>query len=233
MRVVVGLGNPGSRYQSTRHNIGFDVVAELARRTLADGPKRKFDADVYDAGGGWGDKLLLIAPQTYMNLSGRSVRGLLDFYKLSPLDLLIVCDDINLPLGRLRIRKSGSAGGQKGLADIIRQVGTEEVPRMRLGVGAPPGPVDAADWVLGKFTADESGEVDRLVKAAADAVESWVRSGLDAAMNRHNIADDSSAPKQKNAGQKKKAKEPETKSTGTGGGSESGRPGLVDPGGGQ
>ena len=223
MRVVVGLGNPGSRYQSTRHNIGFDVVAELARRTSADGPKRKFDADVFDAGGGWGDKLLLVTPQTYMNLSGRSVRGLLDFYKLSPLDLLVVCDDINLPLGRLRIRKSGSAGGQKGLADIIRQAGTEDVPRMRLGVGAPPGPVDAADWVLGKFTADESGEVGRLVTAAADAVETWVRSGLEAAMNRHNIADAPPAAK--------KRKEPRVKSTGSAGGSASGQTESSNPGG--
>jgi PTH1 family peptidyl-tRNA hydrolase len=197
MRVVVGLGNPGSRYQSTRHNIGFDVVFELVRRTLADGPKRKFDADVYDAGGVWGDRLVLVAPQTYMNLSGRSARGLIDFYKLSPQDLMVICDDINLPLGRLRIRKSGSAGGQKGLADIVRQAGTEEVPRMRLGVGAPPGPIDAADWVLGKFTADEAVDVGGLVKAAADAVETWVKSGLDAAMNRHNVAEEGKAAKPK------------------------------------
>lgn len=208
MRVVVGLGNPGSRYQSTRHNVGFDVVTELVRRTLAEGPKRKFEAEVYDAGGVWGDRLLLVAPQTYMNLSGRTARGLIDFYKLSPLDLMVVCDDINLPLGRLRIRKSGSAGGQKGLADILRQAGTEELPRLRLGVGAPPGPIDAADWVLGKFTSDECGDVGNLIKSAADAVETWVKSGLDAAMNRHNVGEEGKGSRSKKSGDHQMGKSP-------------------------
>ncbi len=186
MRVVVGLGNPGPRYRETRHNVGFDVVALLARRTMAEGPKKKFDAELFDCGGAWGDKLLLVAPQTYMNLSGKSVRGVLDFYKLSPQDLLVVCDDINLPLGKLRIRQQGSAGGQKGLADILRQAGTESVPRLRMGVGAPPGPIDAADWVLGKFTSAEQMDVERMTAIAADAVEVWVREGLASAMNRFN-----------------------------------------------
>jgi peptidyl-tRNA hydrolase, PTH1 family len=230
MRVVVGLGNPGPRYRETRHNVGFDVVALLARRTMAEGPKKKFDAELFDCGGAWGDKLLLVAPQTYMNLSGKSVRGVLDFYKLSPQDLLVVCDDINLPLGKLRIRQQGTAGGQKGLADILRQAGTESVPRLRMGVGAPPGPMDAADWVLGKFTSAEQMDVERMTAIAADAVEVWVREGLASAMNRFNT--DGESGDRRTAGPSSKgvaSKAAATKSVGPKGDKTAGRD-VIGPG---
>ena len=185
MKVVVGLGNPGLKYAGSRHNVGFEVVAELARRHGASKPKLKYEAELAEAALG-SEKVLLVAPQTYMNLSGRSVQPLVDFYQLPLDDLLVVCDDFNLDLGRLRLRPGGSAGGQKGLADIILRLGTEEFPRLRIGIGRPPGRMDSADYVLGRFRKDERQEIEHAVLAAADGVEIWTRDGLAAAMNRVN-----------------------------------------------
>jgi peptidyl-tRNA hydrolase, PTH1 family len=187
MKVIVGLGNPGKKYDGTRHNVGFEVVRELTRRSGAEFPRLKFDALVSECAAWHGERVVLVAPQTFMNLSGRSVRAVRDFYKLDLSDILIVCDDVNLSVGQLRLRKGGSAGGQKGLADIVRQLGSEEVPRLRLGVGSRPDHMDLADYVLGRFGGSEQKVVDEAVCLAADASETWLKSGLDVAMNRFNV----------------------------------------------
>ncbi len=186
MKVAVGLGNPGKKYAGTRHNVGFEVLAELARRHGGAKPKARFEAEISEVLLA-GDKLLLVAPQTYMNASGRSVRQLVDFYQLAPADLLVVCDDINLPAGKLRIRRSGSAGGQKGLENVILHLGTQDVPRLRIGIGLPPSGRDSADYVLERFHKSERETIDAAILAAADGVEVWMAEGIDRAMNRFNI----------------------------------------------
>jgi PTH1 family peptidyl-tRNA hydrolase len=185
MKAIVGLGNPGARYRRTRHNVGFDVLEELGRRFLAPAPRSQFEAEIRDLRDG-DERVLLVAPQTYMNESGRSVRKLVDFYQLAPPDLLVVCDDLNLDCGRLRLRTDGSAGGQKGLQDIIRHLGTDVVPRLRIGIGRPPGRMDAADYVLSRFSEAEAKEIEIAVKEAADACRSWWQDGAPATMNRIN-----------------------------------------------
>lgn len=187
MRVVVGLGNPGKRYESTRHNVGFDVVRDLAKRWQTTGERVQNEAVVVDGNFG-GERVLLVQPQTFMNLSGRSVAGLCAFYKVSPEQVLVVCDDLNLPLGRLRIRVGGSAGGQKGLDNILLLLGTQEVPRLRVGIGSPPGRMDAAAFVLQRFDDNESQRMQDAVGSAGAAVECWITDGIATAMNRFNAA---------------------------------------------
>ncbi len=185
MKLVVGLGNPGRKYEGTRHNIGFEVVFALARKLATGRPKTEFQAEVVEASTG-SERLLLVCPQTFMNLSGASVLRARDFYKLENHDLLIVCDDFNLPLGKLRIRQSGSAGGQKGLQDIIRCLGTEDFPRLRIGIGEPPEQWEGRDFVLSKFTKEEQTEAQISVVRAAEAVECWATAGIAACMNQFN-----------------------------------------------
>ena len=185
MKLVVGLGNPGKQYVGTRHNIGFEVLAELAKRFSAPLNRQKFEA-LYSEIQGQSEKVLLVAPQTYMNLSGTSVQKFCSFYNIAPADVLVTCDDINLPLGKLRIRQSGSAGGQKGLQNILQQLGTQDVPRLRMGVDLPPEGRDAKDWVLGTFSKSDQSLVETSVFNAAQAAEIWWTQGLSAAMNRFN-----------------------------------------------
>ena len=185
MKLIVGLGNPGSKYRETRHNIGFDVIAELARRHLNDRPKAKFDAEVAEVAIA-NCKCLLISPLTYMNLSGKSVLAAQSFFKTEADDLLVICDDLNLDVGRIRIRARGSAGGQNGIKDIIQRLGTSDFSRLRVGVGRPPPRWDAADYVLGKFSEDDRPVIDVAIKDAADAVETWIKSGVQTAMNQFN-----------------------------------------------
>lgn len=185
MKLIVGLGNPGRKYEGTRHNIGFAVVDELARRCGSATFKKSFQGELADARLG-DERLLLLKPHTFMNLSGSSAVEARDFYKLTNDQLLTVCDDLNLPVGKLRIRASGSAGGQKGLADIIRKAGGENVPRLRIGIGQPPDRMDAADFVLAKFGKAEKSEMDLAVALASDSVEMWAREGIAACMNRYN-----------------------------------------------
>lgn len=185
MKLVVGLGNPGRKYEGTRHNIGFDVVAELVRRHGQGGAKDAFFGKIDDIGLGQ-QRVLLLRPQTFMNLSGKSVLAVRDFYKLTEDDLLIVTDDFNLPLGKLRIRAGGSAGGHNGLEDVIRVVGHQEIARLRIGVGMPPGPVPVIDYVLGKFTSAEKPEIELAIVRGADAVETWVAQGTAVCMNQFN-----------------------------------------------
>lgn len=185
MKLVVGLGNPGPRYEGTRHNVGFDVLRVLCARHAAPAPRLKFDAALAETVIG-GERVLLAAPQTYMNLSGNAVQQVLGFYKLDPRDLLVVSDDLNLPCGQLRLRAQGTAGGQKGLQNIIDRLGTNQFARLRIGIDRPPAGRDATDYVLQKFTRAERERMDPAIDAAADGVERWVREGVDAAMNAIN-----------------------------------------------
>jgi len=183
--LVVGLGNPGRRYERTRHNLGYAVVAELARRIDVGSPKAKFHGEVAE-GSIEGEKVLLLSPVTYMNRSGMCVQAARGFYGLTDEQLLVVCDDLNLPVAKLRVRARGSSGGQKGLEDIIRVLQTEEFPRLRIGIGQPPASWDAADFVLARFTQEELPQIEQAVVKAADAVALWVREGLGACMDRYN-----------------------------------------------
>jgi peptidyl-tRNA hydrolase, PTH1 family len=185
MKLVVGLGNPGRRYEGTRHNVGYRILAALARRFGVGSPRAKFHGEAVEADLG-GQKCLLLSPTTFMNLSGTSVQEAVGFYKLPSEDLLVLCDDLNLPVGKLRFRLRGSSGGQKGLDDIIRKLGTEEFSRLRLGIGAAPEGWDWADYVLSKFTADELPEIEQAVCAAVDAVAVWAREGTEFCMNQYN-----------------------------------------------
>lgn len=201
MKVVVGLGNPGKKYENTRHNVGFEVLAELASRFGADRPQIRFEAEICEIRVR-DNKVLLVAPQTFMNLSGRAVGKLCDFYKLEPDAFAVICDDMNLPGGQLRWRAKGSAGGQKGLLDISRHLGTQEIARLRVGIGRPPGRQDPADYVLGRFGKSEREEMDIAVKEAADSVELWVAEGTVATMNRFNQKPKKPAGKKKPTAEK-------------------------------
>lgn len=185
MKIIVGLGNPGDRYARTRHNVGYDVIDELVRRHTLLKSRIKFEAETWELEL-HGEKLWLLKPLTFMNLSGRSVRQCLDFFQLASADLLVISDDLNLPLGQLRMRASGSDGGQKGLRDINQQLGTDAFARLRIGIDRPPGQMDSADFVLSRFAKSELPEIEHAIVCAASGVELWVRSGISEAMNRVN-----------------------------------------------
>ncbi|MBI2805587.1 MAG: aminoacyl-tRNA hydrolase [Planctomycetes bacterium] len=185
MKLVVGLGNPGKRYDGTRHNVGFAVVDALASAPDVQSFQDRFDADVaewHDAG----EKILLMKPQTFMNLSGRSVRQAVDFYQMELTDLLIVCDDMALPLGKLRFRARGTHGGHNGLRDIQQHLGTTDYARLRIGVEAPDKEKDAVDHVLGKFKPSERPVVADAISLAAQGVAMWVGQGIQKCMNQYN-----------------------------------------------
>jgi PTH1 family peptidyl-tRNA hydrolase len=198
MKIVVGLGNPGREYAATRHNVGFDLVDQLAARlgwigkpdqfdTLA---RTKFHGLAFDGtislASGGSEKLLLVKPMTYMNLSGRSVLAAMSFYQLAPADVLVVLDDIALPSGKIRIRPGGSSGGHNGLKDIEQVLGTSQYPRLRIGVDAPPPRVPQKDYVLGKFTPDQRDRIDLALGRAAGAVVTWIDKGIEPAMSQFN-----------------------------------------------
>jgi len=185
MKLIVGLGNPGRKYQGTRHNVGFDVLDLVAQRHATMGKKTKFEGEITEADFA-GERALLLWPQTFMNLSGSSVGKAFDFYKFEFGDLLVLCDDFNLPLSVLRFRAKGSAGGQKGLADIIHRLGTEDFSRLRIGVGPVPDRWDPADFVLGKFSRQEGPVIEEAVFRAANAVATWVSQGTNVCMNQFN-----------------------------------------------
>ena len=204
MKLIVGLGNPGRRYEQTRHNVGFMVAARIASQIGADTVKVRFDGEV--AEGVAGEKLVVLCPQTYMNASGKSVRKACDFYKLSPSDILVICDDLDLPTGRLRFRGTGSAGGQKGLADIIRHLGTDQVARLKIGIDRPPSGWDPADYVLGKFAPDEQKEMEFAISLAAKAAIDWSTQGIGFVMNCYNADPTLQKKSDKKKSDKKKAK---------------------------
>lgn len=184
MKVIVGLGNPGSRYEATRHNVGYMVVDRLAEGADIGRCQSRFDADIAESSAG-DDKLLLVKPQTFMNLSGRSVRQVVDYYDVPLHDLLVVCDDVNLPLGKLRIRTRGSHGGHNGLRDIQDHLGSSVYPRLRIGVGNPEGD-DMVDYVLGRFRPGERAIIDDALTHAVQVVVSWIRCGIEETMNQYN-----------------------------------------------
>jgi PTH1 family peptidyl-tRNA hydrolase len=183
MKIVLGLGNPGRRYDGTRHNVGFAVIDSLASGPRAGRFQSRFQAQISELAEG-ADKVLLVKPETFMNLSGRCVREVMDFYRLPLTDLLVVCDDISLPLGKLRVRARGTHGGHNGLRDIQAHLGTTEYARLRLGVDAPRS--DAIDHVLGRFSASERAVMEDAVLLASQAVLVWMSQGVEACMNQYN-----------------------------------------------
>ena len=182
MKAIVGLGNPGREYAGTRHNIGFEVIGEVARRWNVRLRPWKSAADVVVVPG---RSAVLVEPQTFMNLSGDAVGRVAAFHKLEPADVLVVVDEVQLPLGRIRLRRSGSSGGHNGLKSIIQHIGTE-FPRLRIGVGRGDPKWDLADHVLSRFGREEREAVAEAVNRAADAVEMFVDEGIEVAMNRFN-----------------------------------------------
>ena len=185
MKVIVGLGNPGRQYAGTRHNVGFDVVDLLAQSPKASRFQSRFQAQVAELAED-DLKLLLVKPETFMNLSGRSVRQVLDFYQLTPADLLVVCDDINLPLGKLRARAKGSHGGHNGLRDIQNHLGTADYARLKIGVGDPGEEGDVVDHVLTRVRPSERVLIEDAESLAAQAVMVWALRGIDDCMNEFN-----------------------------------------------
>jgi PTH1 family peptidyl-tRNA hydrolase len=198
MKAIIGLGNPGPKYRGTRHNVGFDVIDYLAQSPSASGFRTRFQAQLAESKED-GLQLLLMKPETFMNLSGRCVRELVDFYKLALEDVMIVCDDINLPLGKLRMRASGSHGGHNGLRNIQDQLSTVEYPRLKIGVDAPALKDDdgTVGHVLGRFRPGERDGIRDAIQKAALASLLWAREGIAIAMNRTNGSDDPDKPKKK------------------------------------
>ena len=184
--LIVGLGNMGDQYEHTRHNVGFDVIDQLADGLDIPVQRLKFKALTNTASLG-GQTVLLMKPVTYMNLSGEAVAPAASFYKIPPEHILVISDEVSLPPGKLRIRQSGSAGGHNGLKNIISHLHTDQFPRIRLGVGDKPHPdYDMADWVLGKPQGEDRKAVDDAVKRAAQAVECYIKEGPQAAMSKFN-----------------------------------------------
>lgn len=183
--LLIGLGNPGREYANTRHNFGFMTIDRLAVRLNARGMKVQSKAIVMNAQHEE-RKLILAKPQTFMNLSGQSVQGLVHFYKLPLTNVMILSDDLDLPFGTIRIRASGGPGGQRGLSSILEKLGTKDVPRMRLGIGRPPGRMDPANYVLQNFSRDDMQAISEILDRAADAALEFVVNGLSAAMNKFN-----------------------------------------------
>jgi PTH1 family peptidyl-tRNA hydrolase len=207
MKLVVGLGNPGKEYVGTRHNIGFEVLDAFATKLgWVSSPaefnrlaKEKFEALAFNGSvqlaGGGSEKVLLLKPLTYMNLSGRSVQAALAFYQLTPKDLLVVLDDVALPCGKIRLRAGGSSGGHNGLKDIERALGTSQYPRLRVGVDSPPPRVPQRDYVLGRFSPEQRNAVDAAIARATGATVTWIDKGINPAMNQFNADDDAGTDK--------------------------------------
>jgi len=183
MKIVVGLGNPGKKYTNTRHNVGFKVLEELAGRYTIEKEESKYDAMIVHIRIG-NEKVLLVKPLTYMNLSGRAVKLLVNWFKLDLADLIVVYDDMDLKPGVLRIRAFGGTGGHKGMGSICESLGTKDFPRIRIGIGKAPD--EAIDWVLGEPSKEEKILINNTVKKAGDAVECWVKNGIATAMNAYN-----------------------------------------------
>lgn len=183
--LIVGLGNPGKEYQNNRHNIGFMAIDQITKEFGFDKFKVKYKAVVRE--GKYEErKIILVKPQTFMNLSGNAVRPLVNFYKISPGNLIVIHDDLDLPALFMRLRPGGGAGGQKGVASIIQNLGTQNFNRIRIGIGRPPGRMDAADYVLQNFSKQEEKEIPLLLDKIAEAVISILNDGIEVAMNKFN-----------------------------------------------
>ena len=198
MRLIVGLGNPGREYVGTRHNVGFEVIDALGcKLAWTSGPgefdwmgRNKFSGLTLDGAmglpGGGAEKLMLLKPLTYMNLSGQSVQAAMAFYNLTPPDVMIVLDDVALPCGKLRLRPGGSSGGHNGLKDIERAFGTAEYPRLRIGIDPPPSRVAQKDYVLGRFSEAQREQLNPAIDRACRAIFTWIETGIEAAMSVFN-----------------------------------------------
>ena len=188
-KIIVGLGNPGARYRDTRHNVGFMTIDDLVARFALGAPRSQFHAESWELR--YQDQnILLLKPSTFMNLSGTSVAEAVRFYKLDPTQtLFVVCDDLDLPVAKLRLRESAGSGGQKGLKDIAAKLGTQNFARVRIGIGRPSSSNEVVDFVLTTFRPDERAEIDVSIKVAADAALLWATNGAQAAMNKYNVSE--------------------------------------------
>jgi PTH1 family peptidyl-tRNA hydrolase len=204
MKLVVGLGNPGSEYVGTRHNIGFDVIDALANKLGSSGEfnriaKSKFDALAmelpYMRLDGQPEKILLLKPMTFMNASGRSVQSAMAFYQLSPADIMVVLDDLALPCGKIRLRAGGSSGGHNGLRDIERAIATSEYPRLRMGIDPAPPQIRGKDYVLGRFSPEQRELMKPAIVKATNAVTIWIDKGITLAMTQFNADEKKEEPK--------------------------------------
>jgi PTH1 family peptidyl-tRNA hydrolase len=204
MKLVVGLGNPGSEYVGTRHNIGFDVIDALANKLGSSGEfnriaKSKFDALAmelpYMRLDGQPEKILLLKPMTFMNASGRSVQSAMAFYQLSPADIMVVLDDLALPCGKIRLRAGGSSGGHNGLRDIERAIATTEYPRLRMGIDPAPPQIRGKDYVLGRFSPEQRELMKPAIVKATNAVTIWIDKGITLAMTQFNADEKKEEPK--------------------------------------
>lgn len=184
IKLVVGLGNPGLRYAHSRHNVGFLIAGQFAHAHDLRFARKRFNAEIAEGDIG-GARVMIAKPQTFMNLSGEAVGKLFKFYKIAPHDLIVVYDDLDLPLGKMRMRPQGSAGGHHGMESIIAHIGTSDFPRLRVGIGRPSPDADI-DHVLGNFEGDERKLMDETFARAADAIGVWVADGINAAMNKFN-----------------------------------------------
>lgn len=185
MKLIVGLGNPGREYELTRHNIGFMAIDELAKRWNISLNEQKFKG-VFGAGFVNGEKVILLKPLTYMNLSGESIRPLMDYYKIDVEDFVVLYDDLDIPVGKLRLRMKGSAGGHNGVKSTISHLGTQEFQRIRMGIDRPKNGMKVVDYVLGRFTSEEIPDVNHSIEKAADACEEWLNKPFLQIMNTFN-----------------------------------------------
>ncbi|MHB0800194.1 aminoacyl-tRNA hydrolase [Bacillus thuringiensis] len=185
MKLIVGLGNPGREYELTRHNIGFMAIDELAKRWNISLNEQKFKG-VFGAGFVNGEKVILLKPLTYMNLSGESIRPLMDYYKIDVEDFVVMYDDLDIPVGKLRLRMKGSAGGHNGVKSMISHLGTQEFQRIRMGIDRPKNGMKVVDYVLGRFTSEEIPDVNHSIEKAADACEEWLNKPFLQIMNTFN-----------------------------------------------
>jgi len=185
MKLIVGLGNPGREYELTRHNIGFMAIDELAKRWNISLNEQKFKG-VFGAGFVNGEKVILLKPLTYMNLSGESIRPLMDYYKIDVEDFVVMYDDLDIPVGKLRLRMKGSAGGHNGVKSTISHLGTQEFQRIRMGIDRPKNGMKVVDYVLGRFTSEEIPDVNHSIEKAADACEEWLNKPFLQIMNTFN-----------------------------------------------
>ncbi len=185
MKLIVGLGNPGRQYEETRHNVGFKVIDELSDKLRISLDKAKFNG-VFGQGVVNGEKVLLLKPLTYMNLSGESIRPLMDYYDILVEDILIVYDELDLPVGKIRLREKGSAGGHNGMKSTIHHLGTQEFKRIRIGINRPTNGMKISDYVLGRFHAEEAQDIKDAIQKSAEAAEKWISTPFLQIMNEFN-----------------------------------------------
>lgn len=186
-QLIVGLGNPEPKYEKTRHNIGFEAIDALARSwQISQSENRKFQGEFGEGRGLHGDKVRLLKPLTYMNLSGQAIRAVTDWYKLPPESVLVIYDDMDLPLGKIRLRLSGSAGGHNGMKSAIAHLGTQNFPRLRIGIGKSKAEQDAVSHVLGRFSPDESQTLSDVLQLVVEAVELSLKQGFEKSMSLYN-----------------------------------------------